>query len=59
MSSRRHLIINPSNAASTYGYNAAQNTMRFDIGKWYMKSRVFTYFSLPGHFRFHRKWFRF
>ena len=32
MSSRRHLIINPSNAATTYGYSAAQNTMRFDIG---------------------------
>ena len=29
---RRHLIINPSNAAATYGYSAAQNTMRFDIG---------------------------
>ncbi len=32
MSSRRHLIINPSNAATTYGYNAAQNIMRFDLG---------------------------
>ena len=32
MGTRRHLIINPSNAASTYGYSAAQNTMRFDIG---------------------------
>ena len=32
MGTRRHLIINPSNAAATYGYSAAQNTMRFDIG---------------------------
>lgn len=32
MSSRRHLIISPSNASASYGYSGAQNTMRFDIG---------------------------